>query len=105
MILAEFSKYLQSRKQEIIDGKTSATKILCDWVRLVIYKNPKNHGDKIIHKELLFAENSLGDFLIVGKSDSGRVLANALYNYAQSYEHYIMSRWLQDKNPVDFNEK
>ncbi len=105
MILAEFSKYLQSRKQEIIDGKTSATKILCDWVRLVIYKNPKNHVDKIIHKELLFAENSLGDFLIVGKSDSGRVLANALYNYAQSYEHYIMSRWLQDKNPVDFNEK
>ncbi len=105
MILAEFSKYLQSRKQEIIDGKTSATKILCDWVRLVIYKNPKNHVDKIIHKELLFAENSLGDFLIVGKSDSGRVLANALYNYAQSYEHYIMSRWLQDKNPMDFNEK
>ena len=105
MILAEFSKYLQSRKQEIIDGKTSATKILCDWVRLVIYKNPKNHVDKIIHKELLFAENFLGDFLIVGKSDSGRVLANALYNYAQSYEHYIMSRWLQDKNPMDFNEK
>lgn len=105
MILAEFSKYLQSRNKEIIEGKTSATKILCDWVRIVIYKNPKNHVDKIVHRELLLAENSYGDFLIVGKSDSGRVLANALYNYAQSYEHYIMSRWLADKKPDDFSEK
>ena len=105
MVLAEFSKYLQSRKDEITDGKTSATKILCDWIRFVIYKNPKNHVDKIIHRELMLAENPLGDYLIVGKSDSGRVLANALFNYAQSYEHYIMSRWLLDKKPDDFTEK
>ena len=105
MILAEFSKYLQNRKQEIVDGKTTAVKILCDWIRLVIYKNPKNHVDKIVHRELMLAENSAGEFLIVGKSESGRVLANALYNYAQSYEHYIMSRWLADKKPDDFTEK
>lgn len=105
MILAEFSKYLQSKKDEIINGKTSAAKILCDWIRLVIYKNPKNHIDKIIHRELMLAENECGDFLIVGKSDSGRVLAKALFNYSQSYEHYIMSRWLDDKTPDDFTEK
>lgn len=104
MILKEFSKYLQSRNQEIIAGEKTTTQILCDWVKLVIYKNPKNNVDKIVHKELMLAENKHGDFLIVGKSESGRVLANALLNYAQSYEHYVMSRWLADKKPNDFTE-
>lgn len=104
MILNEFSKYLQSRNQEIITGEKTTTQILCDWVKLVIYKNPKNNVDKIVHKELMLAENKQGNFLIVGKSESGRVLANALFNYAQSYEHYVMSRWLADKKTNDFTE-
>ena len=53
----------------------------------------------------MLAENSAGDFFIVGKSDSGRVLVNALYNFALSYEHYIMSKWLQDKKANDFSDK
>ena len=84
MILKEFSKYLQARN---------------------VYKNPKNHVDKIVHREIMLAENSTGDFFIVGKSDSGRVLVNALYNFALSYEHYIMSKWLQDKKANDFSDK
>ena len=51
----------------------------------------------------MLAQNKSGDYLIVGKSDSGRVLVNALYNYALSYEHYIMGQWLQNKKPQDFN--
>lgn len=105
MILKEFSKYLQEHNEDLISNKTTATKLLCEWIKLVINKNPKNHVDKIVHKEILLAENAVGDFFIVGKSESGRTLVNALYNFALSYEHYIMSRWLQDKQPKDFNVK
>jgi len=102
MILKEFAVYLQSHNEDLTSNKTTATKLLCDWIKFVINKNPKNHVDKIVHREIMFAQNAVGDFFIVGKSESGRVLVKALYNYALSYEHYIMSRWLQDKNPHDF---
>lgn len=103
MILKEFSTYLQSKNQDITSNKTTTTKLLCEWIKLVINKNPKNHVDKIVHKEIMLAQNKSGDFFIVGKSKSGRVLVNALYNFALSYEHYIISKWLIDKNPEDFN--
>lgn len=104
MILSEFSKYLQSRNDDITSNRSSGTKILCDWIKLVINKNPKNNVDKIVHKEIMLAENKSGDFFIVGKSESGRVLVNALYNYALSYEHYIISKWLEDKKANDFEK-
>lgn len=104
MILKEFSKYLQENNQNLIENKISTTKLLCNWIKLVINKNPKNHVDKIVHKEIMLAENKNGDFFIVGKSESGRVLVNALYNFALSYEHYIMSKWLIDKKPNDFSK-
>lgn len=104
MILSEFSKYIQSRNEDIVSNKATGTKILCDWIELVINKNPKNNVDKIVHKEIMLAKNRSNDFLIVGKSESGRVLVNALYNYALSYEHYILNKWLTDKNATDFNK-
>ena len=104
MILSEFSKYIQSRNEDIMSNKATVTKILCDWIELVINKNPKNNVDKIVHKEIMLAKNKSNDFLIVGKSESGRVLVNALYNYALSYEHYILNKWLTDKNATDFNK-
>lgn len=103
MILSEFAKYLQQYDKEITENKTTATKVLCDWIKIVINKNPKNHVDKIVHKEIMLAQNPQGDFIIVGKSDSGRVLVNALSNYAISYENFLMSRWLENKKPKDFN--
>ena len=105
MILREFSKYLQQHNNEILSGNNTATKLLCDWIRLVIYKNPKNNVDKIVHREIMLAENNTGDFLIIGKSDSGRVLVNALNNFAISYENYIMSKWLADKKPHHFTNQ
>ena len=104
MILNEFSKYIQSRNADIIENKATGTKILCDWIELVINKNPKNHVDKIVHKEIMLAKNKSGDFVIVGKSESGRVLVNALYNYALSYEQYILNKWLQEKKAGDFTK-
>lgn len=104
MILNEFSKYIQSRNADIIENKATGIKILCDWIELVINKNPKNHVDKIVHKEIMLAKNKSGDFVIVGKSESGRVLVNALYNYALSYEQYILNKWLEDKKAGDFTK-
>lgn len=104
MILNKFSKYIQSRNADIIENKATGTKILCDWIELVINKNPKNHVDKIVHKEIMLAKNKSGDFVIVGKSESGRVLVNALYNYALSYEQYILNKWLEDKKAGDFTK-
>ena len=103
MILKEFSKYLQQYNEEITQSKTSATKLLCEWIKIVINKNPKNNAEKIVHKEIMFAENKSGYFIILGKSDSGRILVNALYNFALSYENFLMSRWLENKKPHDFN--
>ena len=105
MILSEFSKYLQQFDDEITQNKTSANKVLCRWIKEIVYKNPKNNIDKIVHKEITFAQNKEGDFLIVGNSPSGRVLVNALYNYALSYENFLMSRWLENKKPKDFKKK
>lgn len=104
MILNEFSKYIQSRNADMIENKATGTKILCDWIELVINKNPKNHVDKIVHKEIMLAKNKSRDFVIVGKSESGRVLVNALYNYALSYEQYILNKWLEDKKAGDFTK-
>ena len=104
MILSEFAKYLQQYDNDITSNKTTATKILCKWIKHVINKNPKNHVDKIVHKEIMLAQNNQGDFIILGKSESGRILVNALSNYALSYENFLMSRWLANKKPQDFNK-
>ena len=104
MILSEFSKYLQANKEQIISEETTATKLLCEWIQYVISKNPKTNVEKIIHTEITLAKNNQGDFFITGKSDSGRVLVNALYNFALSYEHYIMQKWLEDKRADDFKK-
>ena len=102
MILKEFSTYIQNRKDDITSGETTATKILCDWIKFVITKNPKGHVDKIVHTEIMLAENEIGDYFIVGKSESGRVLVNALYNFALSYEHYVMQQRINNQKPQNF---
>jgi hypothetical protein len=95
MIISEFSKYLQQHNEELITHQTTPLKLLHSWLRDVINKNPKTNIDKIVHKEILYCENNSGDYLIVGKSDSGRVLVNALINFAKSYENYNHAKWLE----------
>lgn len=101
MILTEFSKYLQDREQEIIDKK-SCTSMLGQWIKSVLEKKPKTNVQKIIHTEISLAKNKAGDYLLVAKSESGRTLTNALYNFALSYEQHVLKKWLQDKQPKDF---
>jgi len=103
MILTEFSKYLQENEQEIIEKK-SCTSLLGAWVKSVLERKPKNNVDKIIHTEIALAKNKAGDYLLVAKSESGRTLTNALYNFALSYEQHVLKKWLVDKTPEDFKK-
>lgn len=95
MILAEFSKYLQEHNEILLTRQTTPMILLHEWLRTVINKNPKNNIDKIVHKEILYCENANGDYLIVGKSDSGRILVSALIKFAKSYENYNNAKWLE----------
>ena len=95
MIIAEFSKYLQEHNDELMMRKTTPLKLLHEWLKGVINKNPKHNIDKIVHKEILYCENENGDYLIVGKSDSGRVLVSALIKFAKSYDNYNHAKWIE----------
>ena len=95
MIIAEFSKYLQEHNDELMMRKTTPLKLLHEWLKGVINKNPKNNIDKIVHKEILYCENENGDYLIVGKSDSGRVLVSALIKFAKSYDNYNHAKCIE----------
>lgn len=101
MILTEFSKYLQDREKEIIENK-SCTSMLGHWIKSVLEKKPKTNVEKIIHAEISIAKNKANDYLLIAKSESGRTLTNALYNFALSYEQHVLKKWLQDKQPKDF---
>ncbi len=102
MILKEVSKYLQEHEQEIVDNKTSAIKLISQWIRNILHKPAVTNVEKILHCELLLAENRSGEFAILGKSASGRVLMESLNNFAIYYENYLMSKWLADKKPHHF---
>lgn len=102
MILTEFAKYLQDNEQEIVNNKKTGTSLLGGWIKSVLEKNPKTNVEKIIHTEITLAKNAAGDYLLVAKSESGRTLTNALYNFALSYEQHVMNKWIQDKKPEDF---
>lgn len=101
MILAELAKHLQQHTEEIINNK-STIKLMTNWIIEILKREPQNNVEKIIHTEIYFAENKLGDFLLIAKSESGRKLTQALYNFALSYEQHVLNRWLQDKNANDF---
>lgn len=95
MILSQFAKFLQNHNDELMQHKTTPLELLHQWLYLIIVKNPKSNTEKIIHKEILFAKNDNGDYLIVGKSDSGRKLVTSLINFAKSYENYNKAKWLE----------
>ncbi len=104
MILTAFAKFLQSKKNEIVEKK-SCTHLLLQWVKEILSRVPENNVEKVIHTEIAVATNPLGDVLLIAKSESGRKLMNALYNFALSYEHYLLNQWLLDKKASDFKSK
>src|SRR5574344_249176 len=77
MILTAFAKFLQSKKNEIVEKK-SCTHLLLQWVKEILSRVPENNVEKVIHTEIAVATNPLGDVLLIAKSESGRKLMNAL---------------------------
>ena len=99
MILGEFAKFLQLHNEEFLTNKTKPINLLQPWIKQIIEKNPKTNIEKIVHKEILYCENSQGEYLIIGKSDSGRTLVKALIEFAKSYDNYNQAKW------IDITEK
>lgn len=102
MILIEISKYLQEHEDDIKSGKSTLS-LVTEKLIEILKKQPKNNVEKIIHTELSLFENSSKEFLLIAKSESGRVLMNALYEFSESFERHILRKWLQDKLATDFN--
>lgn len=99
MILKSFSDFLKE------NDNLSATKSLFLWLCAKRTSNPVDNVDKIINKELYFARNKRNDVMVIAKSESGRRLMNALYNFALSYEQYKLAKWLHERKSTDFNNK
>ena len=93
MILSEYAKFLQLNNEKLITHQTTPIELLHSWLIGVINKNPKNNYEKIVHKEIMYAQNENDDYIIIGKSPSGRKLLTALINFAKSYENYNEAVW------------
>lgn len=96
MILKEFSKYLQENKDK------NSVQLLNEWIIKCLQRPSLNKVDNILKAELYFLKNSNNKTLIIAKSDSGRTLINALYNFALSFEQYKLAKFLHDKKSTDF---
>ena len=99
MILKEFSKYLQENKER------NSVILLNEWLTERLNKPSLNKADKVIQTELYFAKNNNDKTLIIAKSDTGRTLLNALYNFSLSFEQYKLAKFLHDKKSTDFKNK
>ena len=98
MILKEFSKYLQENKDK------NSVSLLNKWIIDRLEKPSLNKVDNILKTELYYLKNNNNKTLVIAKSDTGRTLLNALYNFALSFEQYKLAKFLHDKKPSDFNK-
>lgn len=98
MILKEFSKYLQENKDK------NSVNLLNDWIIERLQRPSLDKVDNILKAELYFAKNNNDKTLIIAKSESGRTLLNALYNFSLSFEQYKLAKFLHDKKSNDFKK-
>lgn len=88
MIIKNFSDFLK----ENYNGKIKTVELLSIYIKNKIENPPKCLVDKIIQKEIYLAKNKKGEFFLIGKSYSGRILINALFNFALSFEQQDFAR-------------
>ena len=96
MILKEFSNYLKENKEK------NSVKLLNEWLIKRLKTPSLNKVDNILKTELYYCENNNKKTFIIAKSQTGRTLLNALYNFSLSFEQYKMSKFLHDKKSSDF---
>ena len=88
MIIKDFSQFLLKN----YNGKEKTVELLSKWIKEKIENPPKTLVDKVIQKEIYLAKNKKEEFLLIGKSDSGRILINSLFNFALSFEQQDYAR-------------
>ena len=94
MILSEFSKFLKQYDNEILTKKIDPLELLHLWLETILSVQPKTDTQKIIHKEILYCKNPQNDYIIIGKSESGRILVKTLIEFSNSYSNYMHSKWI-----------
>ncbi len=99
MILKAFSEYMQQ-----INADIPAVVLLSAWLREKLQKPPQNNVERILHHEISLFKSRKGFFLMVARSDSGRNLIEALYEFALSYENHRFSKWVHKVKASDFND-
>ena len=99
MILKAFSEYIREFNSDI-----PTTMLLWRWLKDKLSKKPENNVENIIHEEIILLKNKYGHFMLVGKSGSGRVLLESLYNFALSFEQQKFTRWIHKLKASDFRE-
>jgi hypothetical protein len=100
MIIKAFSEYIK-----IFNSEIPPLLLLTRWLKEKMSKNPENNVEKIIHNEIGLLKNNGGVFLLVGKTNSGRVLIEALYEFALSYDQHKFSKFIHDLKASDFKDK
>ena len=100
MIIKDFSDFLKDNYKEGI----TTTELLSIWIKEKIENPPKTLVDKVLQKEIYLAKNKNGEFFLIGKSDSGRILLNALYNFSESFEQQEYARKIHFLKFSDINK-
>ena len=100
MILKAFSEYIKSFNAEI-----PTIILLSKWLKEKLSREPENNVERIIHAEIGYLKNRQGVFMLIGKTPSGKVLMESLYEYALSYEHHKFNKWVHDVKASDFSKE
>ena len=105
MIIKDFSDFL---KENYKKDKKEAVELLSIWIKQKIENPPKTLIDKVLQKEIYLAKNKFtqerNEYFLIGKSDSGRILLNALYNFALSFEQQDYARKIHKIKFSDINK-
>jgi hypothetical protein len=98
MILKAFSEYLRQ-----VSADVPAVVLLSSWLREKLQRLPENNVERILHREISLFKSKKGFFLMIARSDSGRNLVEALYEFALSYDNHRFSKWVHGVKASDFN--
>jgi hypothetical protein len=99
MIIKAFSEHIKTFNTEI-----PTMLLLTMWVKDKLSKNPENNVERIIHNEIGILKNNRGIFLLIGKTKTGKVLIESLYEFVLSYEQHKFSKWIHNKKASDFSK-
>ena len=82
MILKSFSEYVHANYEK------NALVLLNEWIISRLNRASFDKTDHVLQTELYYAENNNKKTFIAAKSETGRTLMQALYNFALSVENH-----------------